>query len=122
MSLVQVLKEKWSPPKPRIEPFTGQTVLVTGANTGLGLEAAKKVAALEATTLIFTTRSHAKAGATKKAIEQSLDAASTAKVQLVPMILDMSTAEHVRSFVKELSETTNELDAAILNAGVSVPK
>lgn len=121
MDLLQILKEKWSPPKARTESFTGQTVLVTGTNTGLGLEAAKKIVALNATTLIFTTRSHSKADATKKVIEASRSTTSRFHTRLVPLILDMSTAESVRDFVNQLKETTTELDAAILNAGLSVP-
>ena len=122
MSITQLLKEKWYPPAERTEPFTGQVVLITGANSGLGLEAAKKVAALKADKLIITTRSVAKGEATKKTITKWLvDNGATQTTELISLVLDMSTSAGIKTFVGQLNTTTRRLDSAILNAGVSLP-
>ena len=121
--LVHVLRQKFNPPQPVTEPFTGKTILLTGANTGLGFEAAKKIAALNPDKLIITARNAAKAEQTKKAIEASLRGAATSKsatlVNIQTMILDMGDFKTVRAFVQELESKVSHLDAAILNAGLS---
>lgn len=116
------MKEKWFPPAECTESFEGKTVLITGANTGLGYEAAKKVAALNAERLIITTRSHSKGESTKAQIQEWLAASgSTTQTEILPLILDISTAEGVRSFVKQLALTTERLDSVMLNAGMNSP-
>ena len=50
----------WSgrnPPSDPLTTLTGKTVLITGANVGLGFEAAIKFAKLKASRLIFGVRS-----------------------------------------------------------------
>jgi hypothetical protein len=54
------------------ESFQGRTVLITGSNTGLGLEAAKKFVTLHASKVIITSRSTEK-GATAKALLEVRD-------------------------------------------------
>lgn len=120
--LIVALKEKWYPPGECTESFEGRVVLVTGANTGLGLEAAKKVAALNAKRLIITTRSQSKGETTQKQIYQWLAATgSTSKTEIVPLVLNMNTAESVKAFAETLSSTTDKLNAVILNAGLNQP-
>ena len=114
---LRMFKEKWtSPTIPQIL-FTGQVVLITGANTGLGLELSKRVAALNAHKIIITVRSHAKGETAKKEIEQSLTKTDS-QPEIVPLILDMSSAQGVIDFKQRLMETTDKLDVAVLNAGV----
>lgn len=123
MTLLSMLAEKWNPPAEVKESFEGQVVLVTGANTGLGLEAAKKVAALGADKLIITTRSQSKGESSKLQIKQSLTATNCIqRTEIVPLVLDLSSPEGVKAFVEELNTTTKKLDAAILNAGMNQPQ
>jgi NAD(P)-dependent dehydrogenase (short-subunit alcohol dehydrogenase family) len=123
MALIgQVMANKFYPPKASTEPFEGKTVLITGTSAGLGLEAAKKLAALHTSTLIITARDEEKAAAVKKEIEAFLEtslAESTTSnsTQIVPMTLDMSSTAGVISFITALKAKIQHLDAAILNAG-----
>ena len=122
MSITSMVAEKWSPPAAVKDSFEGQVVLVTGANTGLGLQAAKKLAALGPDKLIITTRSQAKGEATKSQIKQWLDTTkSTQRTEITPMVLDMSSSAGVKTFAEQLNTGTKKLDAAILNAGISQP-
>lgn len=58
-------------PKYPTASFQGRTVIVTGANTGLGQEAARHFVRLGASTLIIACRTVSKGEAAKKDIEQS---------------------------------------------------
>ena len=119
MNPILLLKEKWNPPPQRTESFRGHTVLITGANTGLGLEAAKKIAALEADRLIVTTRTVEKGEVTKRLIDTWLaESKSPRTTEIIPMVLDMTTSTGVRQFLGELSRIADGLDDVILNAGV----
>ncbi|KAK3943683.1 hypothetical protein QBC46DRAFT_28136 [Diplogelasinospora grovesii] len=66
-------KLRWGVKHPPADPtvsFAGKTVLVTGANTGLGFEAAVKYAALGASKLILGVRSADKGEAARQRIVQ----------------------------------------------------
>ncbi|KAK5091899.1 hypothetical protein LTR70_002996 [Exophiala xenobiotica] len=123
MALLRILAEKWRPPTEVGESFEGQVILVTGANTGLGLEAAKKVAALGPDKLIVTTRSQAKGESTKLQIEQWVTTAKcTQRTEIIPLVLDMGSSAGVKAFAEQLDTTTKKLDAAVLNAGMNQPQ
>lgn len=123
MNPIKLLREKWNPPAERKESFKGQAVLVTGANTGLGLEAAKKIAALEADKLIITTRNKGKGETTKKAIAEWLaQTGSSTRTEIVHVDLEMTASKDIRDFVQRLRSVTDKLDSVILNAGVTMPK
>lgn len=124
MEFVTLFKEKWiHPPRERKESFRGQVVLVTGANSGIGLEAAKKMAALQADKLIVTTRDMAKGQATVDTISKWLQTNSLPQVTKISyLLLDMTSSKDVREFVRRLQAVTDRLDSAVLNAGISMPQ
>ena len=62
--------DKWNPPAVVEPSFHGLTVLITGANTGVGFQAAIKLVKLGAASVIIAVRSLAKGNAAKKQIEQ----------------------------------------------------
>lgn len=114
----------WSrkhPPKDYQVSFAGKTVLVTGANTGLGFEAAVKYAALGAEKLILAVRSSAKGEEAKRRILERTGR-SSGNVDITILIVDLSDFASVQDFVRSLGQETQYLDVALLNAGLGNPK
>lgn len=96
--------------------FKNKTVLVTGANSGLGLAAAIKYAAQGASTLILGVRSHEKGEQAKKAI---LEAAHCSADIFIVLIIDFSSFQSVRDFVEELDAKVPRLHVAQIAGGVT---
>lgn len=102
--------------KPLAEPtasFAGKTIIVTGANSGLGLEAATKFVALGATRVILGVRDLEKGNAARRSIEKRTGRRDAAEV----WHLDMNWYPSIRAFAKQ-AEALEQLDVAVLNAGV----
>ncbi|KIW74441.1 hypothetical protein Z517_12381 [Fonsecaea pedrosoi CBS 271.37] len=122
LGLKRMLDQKLNPPKPVTESFASRTILLTGATSGLGLEAAKKIAALHADRLIITARTDAKGQAAKKEIEDFVKAgagdAAADKTEIIPMVLNMGSFAEVRNFAETLKSIFPAIDGAILNAGM----
>ncbi|RVX68041.1 hypothetical protein B0A52_08452 [Exophiala mesophila] len=122
MFLSNIFYDKNNPPKPVTQSFSGKTVLITGATTGIGLETAKKLAALDADRVIITARTEEKGRAAKKQIEDFVAAQPTRqtgiKSEIIVLTLEMSSFKQIRDFVTQLRLHTSSLDAAILNAGL----
>lgn len=114
----------WSrkhPPKDFQVSFAGKTVLVTGANTGLGFEAAVKYVALGADKLFLAVRSIAKGEEAKRRILERTGR-SDGEVDIVILTVDLSDFASVQGFVNNLGQETRYLDVALLNAGLGNPK
>jgi NAD(P)-dependent dehydrogenase (short-subunit alcohol dehydrogenase family) len=92
-----------------------KTVLVTGANVGLGKETARHFTQLGASTVILAVRSLEKGEAAKADIEKTTGKKNVVQVRH----LDMSSYESVIDFAAKLAKEGQRLDIAILNAGVS---
>ena len=108
-----------NPPSDPKDSFIGKTVLITGANVGLGLEAATKFATLGASTLILGVRSLERGKAAKRQIEQ-ITHCKTNVIQLVQ--IDMGDFNSIEKFAKEVNNRFEKLDIAVLNAGVAVSR
>jgi len=91
----------------------GRTALITGANSGLGLETARALAARGARVLL-ACRSHAKATATC----QELAAVGG---ELIPLELDLADLVSVQQAARTVRERWGALDLLINNAGVMAP-
>ena len=94
--------------------FAGQTVIVTGANTGLGFEAAVHYVRLGATKVIIAVRSIEKGEEARREIERRTKA--TAGVVEVWQ-LDLSSYESVKNFARK-AESLPRIDILLENAGV----
>ncbi len=103
-------------PKPK-EQFTGQTIIVTGSNTGLGLEAAKHFSRLNAEKIILAVRNVEKGKAAKTSIEASTNRHDV--VEVWP--LDLTSYESVNHFAKR-AEGLKRLDVLLENAGMMTSK
>ncbi|KAI3342301.1 short-chain dehydrogenase/reductase [Ustulina deusta] len=115
----QNTKLRWGTKNPPADPrvsFAGKTVLVTGANAGLGFQAAQKYAALGAERLILGVRSQAKGEEAKRAI-----AKATGHSNIDILTVDLTSFDSVQAFVEKLEKTTDRLDVALLNAGLGNP-
>lgn len=85
-------------------------VMVTGANGGLGKEAARQLALINSTEKIYLAcRNEGKAKAAKKDLEES-----TKKSIFEILVMDVSNVSSVKSAVSSLKEP---IDALIMNAG-----
>ena len=92
-----------------------ESILITGANIGIGKEAARQLALKKETKkVILFCRNQAKAEAAKKDLEEK-----TEKKIFEIIIADVSDANSVRKAVEKIKEP---IDAIILNAGGVVGK
>jgi NAD(P)-dependent dehydrogenase (short-subunit alcohol dehydrogenase family) len=106
-------KNKWT--TDNIPDLTGRSVVVTGANTGLGKETAKALAAKNAI-VVMAVRSLEKG---ENAAEEIRKIYPTS--QLDVMELDLSDLNSVSMFARDFSNKYNRLDLLINNAGVMMP-
>ena len=95
--------------------FAGQTVIVTGSNTGLGKEAARHFVRLGASKVILAVRNLEAGEAAKRDIEISTKANATT-IEVWP--LDLASYDSVKSFAKRASQLSR-LDVLLENAGIA---
>ncbi|KAK4102541.1 NAD(P)-binding protein [Parathielavia hyrcaniae] len=99
------------------ETCAGRTYIVTGANTGLGLEAARHLATLGAAKVILGVRNLASGEAAKRDIDNSTGTGA-AVVEVWP--LDLCSYDNVRAFVRRAADELDRIDAVIENAAVAL--
>ncbi|KAL4862970.1 hypothetical protein BDV12DRAFT_178076 [Aspergillus spectabilis] len=97
--------------------FKDAVILVTGGNTGLGLEAARHFVRLQAATVILAVRDVQKGKHAKESIE------ATTKIQGVVEVwpLDLEDVRSVQSLTAKASGLPR-LDVVVANAGISTNK
>ncbi|KAL4966918.1 putative short-chain dehydrogenase/reductase family protein [Aspergillus stella-maris] len=92
--------------------FTGQAIVITGGNTGLGLEAARHMLKLNAAHILLGVRNLSKGQAAREELQQS-----TGKGDRITIVqVDMERYESVQSFATSVAKLPR-VDAVILNAG-----
>lgn len=96
----------------------GQTIIVTGSNTGLGKEAARHFARLGASKIILAVRNSKAGEEAKKDIETSTKCGADV---LEVWTLDLLSYESCRSFADRASKLPR-LDVLLENAGVAGSK
>jgi NAD(P)-dependent dehydrogenase (short-subunit alcohol dehydrogenase family) len=94
---------------------TGRTAIVTGANTGIGYEAARMLA-LKGAAVVLACRNPEKGQAAVTRILAEEPAGSA-----VLALLDLADLDSVASFARDFAATHSRLDLLINNAGVMVP-
>jgi NAD(P)-dependent dehydrogenase (short-subunit alcohol dehydrogenase family) len=96
--------------------LTGKVALITGANTGIGLETAKYLAKLNCEVLV-TVRDDPKGRETTGKIKEVVPNAKADYFKV-----ELSSLKSVRNFVEEYKKRTNnkKIDFLIENAGVMV--
>ncbi|KAJ5820161.1 hypothetical protein N7474_005752 [Penicillium riverlandense] len=114
-SLLRLLKMQYSAPTdPRGISFAGKTVLLTGATSGLGYEAAIKFLNLGVDSLIIGSRSLERGNRVKTELETRTDRPGAVQV----WELEMSSFQSVKSFAGRVNTELPRLDVALLNAGL----
>lgn len=102
------------------ESVAGKTIVVTGANVGLGLEASVHVANKEPTLLIATCRDTVKCEQTVKILRERYAGSRPASLDSWP--LDLSSFDNVRSFADRfVAEGPERLNVLVANAGTFNP-
>lgn len=106
-----------NPPLPACS-FAGQTVIVTGSNAGLGLEAARHFYRLNATKLILAVRTISKGETAKEDILTSVKTRNdTDAIEVWP--LDQTTSHSTLAFSERVQAELPRVDVAVLNAGIN---
>jgi len=112
-------------PSPVLLPpgsLKGQVIVITGGNTGLGLESAKRLAAAGAT-IVITSRNLAKGARAVQIIQEYVKSQNgdddSSKIYAAP--LDLCDLESVKAFptaLKQILPSGSTIDVLMNNAGV----
>jgi NAD(P)-dependent dehydrogenase (short-subunit alcohol dehydrogenase family) len=92
-----------------------KVIVITGANSGIGFEAARVLAQKEAN-IVFAVRNHEKGQTAMRSIQNEYPAA---RIQL--MKLDLSDLHSIKQFAQQFASSHDRLDLLINNAGVMMP-
>jgi NAD(P)-dependent dehydrogenase (short-subunit alcohol dehydrogenase family) len=95
--------------------YAGRTIIVTGANGGLGLEAARHFARLGAARVILACRDTERGEAAKAGIERSVTTSSTV---IEVWSLDLCSFDSVRAFCRRADKELERLDVLLANAAM----
>ncbi|WP_311794875.1 oxidoreductase [Alicyclobacillus acidiphilus] len=107
------MADRWT--EAEIPSLAGKVMVVTGANSGIGYEAARMLAEKQAT-VVLAVRDTAKGQQAKARI---LECFPQADVDV--MLLDLARLASVRDFSQAFAEKYRSLDVLINNAGVMAP-
>jgi len=106
-------KTHWTPKD--MPPQGGRTILITGANSGIGFESAKELSRKGAE-VIMAVRNLEKGEEARRELK-----AIDPEAKIVLMVLDLSDLESVKSFADAFKKRYSKLDVLLNNAGVMVP-
>jgi NAD(P)-dependent dehydrogenase (short-subunit alcohol dehydrogenase family) len=95
---------------------SGKTILITGANSGIGLGAAKELARKGAK-VVLAVRDTNKG---RSALSEIREVAPMAEIDV--MQLDLADLDSVRAFATNFKEKYEQLHVLINNAGIMIPK
>lgn len=107
-------KKMWT--KESIPDLSGKTVIVTGANTGIGYETAKALYEAGGNVTI-AARNEQKSIAALQKIQSEI----TGKGSLETGILNLASLKQVKEFAEDFKNKHQQLDILINNAGVMMP-
>jgi len=96
----------------------GKTIIVTGANTGLGLEACKHLARMNAACLVLACRSVQKGEEAKQTIYKETECQK--RTTVLVWELDLSRQSSVQAFIDRVKskDELGRVDGFVANAGV----
>ncbi|KAE8382826.1 NAD(P)-binding protein [Aspergillus bertholletiae] len=112
--LLRLLRTQYTLPVDPTVSFAGKTVVLTGATSGLGFEAAIKLLNLGVESLIIGSRSLERGDAAKTELEKRTTRHGVIQV----WELDMNSFQSVKTFASRIQKEVKQLDIALLNAGL----
>ncbi|KAE8349957.1 hypothetical protein BDV28DRAFT_160043 [Aspergillus coremiiformis] len=112
--LLRLLRAQYNLPVDPTVSFAGKTVVLTGATSGLGFEAAIKLLDLGVKSLVIGSRSLERGHATKIELEKR----TTRQGVIQIWELDMNCFQSVKTFAHRVRREITQLDIALLNAGL----
>ncbi|KAH9907279.1 hypothetical protein F4778DRAFT_721249 [Xylariomycetidae sp. FL2044] len=92
----------------------GRTYVITGGNSGLGLETARHLVEFKAASVILAVRNPTAGENAKKEIERTTGRKGVVQI----MNVDMASHASVQSFARKVSAEVDRIDGFIANAGV----
>lgn len=113
METLRFIKSHWTSLPYPTHQFTGQTIVVTGSNVGMGLEAARHFVRLEAAKVILAVRTISKGENAKSSIETSEKRPGVVEV----WELDLASYASVKAFAAK-AQGLDRLDVVVENAGM----
>ncbi|MCJ1269493.1 hypothetical protein MMC22_009385 [Lobaria immixta] len=99
-----------------VSTCSGKTYIVTGSNTGLGLETARHLVEFSASCVVLAVRNLTAGETAKKEIEKSTGRKGVIQI----MHLDMASSASVQSFAKKASAELDRIDGLVANAGIMI--
>ena len=106
--------KNWTPD--RLSDQTGKTFVVTGANSGIGFEASRRLVGAGAN-IVMLCRNPEKANAAAARLRKS----ETVGDQVSFIEMDLASLTSVRAAADTVLEQTTQIDALINNAGIMFP-
>ncbi|KAF4446384.1 hypothetical protein F53441_9952 [Fusarium austroafricanum] len=110
--LLNMIHDKFTTIPPQEKDCAGKVIIITGGNSGVGLEAARHFTRLNTAKVILACRSLDKGEQAKKEIEESTGKENAVEVWQ----LDLSSHDSIREFAAQVNKL-NRVDALINNAG-----
>lgn len=98
---------------PKATDLSGKTLLLTGANAGLGSHACRQFLTLKLSRLIMAVRSLDKGESVASQLRKDFPHA-----RIDVWVLDMGSYASVQAFARRVASELTRLDVAVLNAGV----
>lgn len=96
-----------------IPDLSGKVILVTGANSGLGLQSVLDLARHGPKEIWLTSRTTEKAEQAIKEVKKQVPGAN-----LKPLSLDLSSFDSIKSAARSFTQSSQRLDILLLNAGI----
>jgi len=107
-------------PLPTMETYPNiadKVAIITGANSGMGLEACRQLVSLGLSRLIMTVRTFDKGTQAAEDLRAAIPIGQATRIDVWQ--LDMDSYESVQAFARRCETELTRLDLAILNAGTS---